>query len=409
MLSNLITQQLSTRSLVCLLFLSMLTNGIFAQNNGTLIQSSSTKQQIESTHSTENALAISTHDQLTQESKNKIFAFNTGPYCHGEAIQLIGPNFLGVIYEWKGPNDFTSNKKHPIILDANMSNAGTYSLTIKNHSGEILFADKHTQVIIAHQPEWIQISNDGPKCEGEELQLFSSISAQQSVVDYQWTGPNGFSSTQQNPIIKDLSQDAAGSYQLAIFVNGCLSKVLSTKVRVNQVPAPPMVSFTDNLAKEDIMLSTDYFEEANFEWVGPNGFVANHGFPVIENAKAENSGLYQCFVTVDGCTSIAGSTELIIDTSQETLEHSCKIPNAISPNQDGKNDVFVISCLDPMTNYALIVYTQSGQLVYQNQNYQNDWDGSYRGSTLATGTYFYSLRVADKKNTVKKGYLYIKS
>lgn len=408
MLSNLITPQLSTRSLVCLLFLSMLTNGIFAQNNGASIQSSTTKQQIESSHSAENALTSSTPDQSMLDLKNEALVFNTGPYCHGETIQLVGPNFLGVIYEWTGPNDFTSNKKHPILLDADMSNAGTYSLTIKNHSGEILFADKHTQVIIAHQPEWIQVSNDGPKCEGEELQLFSSISAQQSVVNYQWTGPNGFSSTQQNPIIENLSQDAAGSYQLAIFVNGCFSKELSTEVKVNQIPAPPMVSFTDNLTKEDIMLSTDYFEEAQFEWVGPNGFEADHGFPVIENAKAENSGLYQCFVTVDGCTSIGGS-ELTVDTSQETLEHSCKIPNAISPNQDGKNDVFVISCLDQSKMNSLIIYNQRGQEIYQSENYQNDWDGTFQGKTLPTGTYFYAIQLADEKKNLKRGYLYIKS
>ena len=54
------------------------------------------------------------------------------------------------------------------------------------------------------------VSNNGPLCEGEALQLTCSVS---SSSGYQWTNPNGVMfSTQQNPIISPVTVNDAGQY-----------------------------------------------------------------------------------------------------------------------------------------------------------------------------------------------------
>ena len=53
---------------------------------------------------------------------------------------------------------------------------------------------------------------------------------------YSWTGPNGFTSAQQNPTIKDVSANDAGTYTLNITVNGCTSPTASVDVKVDQLP-----------------------------------------------------------------------------------------------------------------------------------------------------------------------------
>ncbi|HQO32464.1 MAG TPA: gliding motility-associated C-terminal domain-containing protein, partial [Chitinophagales bacterium] len=68
----------------------------------------------------------------------------------------------------------------------------------------------------------------------------------------------------------------------------------------------------------------------------------------------------------------------------------CVIPNAISPNGDGINDVFEIPCA--VGNVELNVYNRWGIEVYREGQYMNDWDGRYKGSPLPDGTYYYVVK-----------------
>jgi gliding motility-associated-like protein len=88
------------------------------------------------------------------------------------------------------------------------------------------------------------------------------------------------------------------------------------------------------------------------------------------------------------------------------------IPEAISVNGDGHNEVFVIRGLDQYPNSELTIYTRSGQLVYKSLNYLNDWGGHTHSATIAdgtllpTGTYYYVLRLGGTNRFIK-GFVYL--
>ncbi len=67
------------------------------------------------------------------------------------------------------------------------------------------------------------------------------------------------------------------------------------------------------------------------------------------------------------------------------------VPNVITPNGDGQNDLFVITGLSYHPNSILYVYNRWGQLVYSNMDYQNDWDGG----NLTPSIYYYVLILTD--------------
>lgn len=94
-------------------------------------------------------------------------------------------------------------------------------------------------------------------------------------------------------------------------------------------------------------------------------------------------GEYEVTV-VDAC----GETGTIFITSWfcETT-----FPNVFSPNQDGKNDLFIIDGLQGFPGSDLFVYNRWGGLVYEGLNYQNNWDGG----EVADGTYYWVLNRAD--------------
>ena len=75
--------------------------------------------------------------------------------------------------------------------------------------------------------------------------------------------------------------------------------------------------------------------------------------------------------------------------------------NSFSPNGDGANDVFYIGNLAKYPDNTLDIYNRYGQKIYSVVGYQNDWAGSYLGTELPSGTYFYILDTHDKQGKYK--------
>ncbi|MEO9257332.1 MAG: gliding motility-associated C-terminal domain-containing protein [Crocinitomicaceae bacterium] len=68
-----------------------------------------------------------------------------------------------------------------------------------------------------------------------------------------------------------------------------------------------------------------------------------------------------------------------------------KIYNIITVNGDGMNDVFKIDGLSLITNYTIKIFNGLGQIVFETNEYHNDWAGTYKGKTLPDGTYYYMV------------------
>ena len=76
-------------------------------------------------------------------------------------------------------------------------------------------------------------SNNGPICAGTTLQLSASTVANGA---YSWTGPNGFTSSQQNPTIPAATPAATGTYSVTVTVAGCTSAAGTTAATVRATP-----------------------------------------------------------------------------------------------------------------------------------------------------------------------------
>ena len=77
--------------------------------------------------------------------------------------------------------------------------------------------------------------------------------------------------------------------------------------------------------------------------------------------------------------------------------------NVITPNNDGKNDFFVINCVmdDRYKNHNLHIFNRWGQSVYSTANYVNEWQGqSQNGTELSEGAYYYVFEWVDTDGTI---------
>ncbi|MCX7954046.1 MAG: FG-GAP-like repeat-containing protein [Bacteroidales bacterium] len=74
-------------------------------------------------------------------------------------------------------------------------------------------------------------NNNSPVCAGQNVQLFASPSG----ASYQWSGPNNYSSSQQNPIITNINSAQAGTYTVNVVGSNCYNKATTT-VTLYQTP-----------------------------------------------------------------------------------------------------------------------------------------------------------------------------
>jgi hypothetical protein len=133
----------------------------------------------------------------------------------------------GFTYTWQGPNGFTSNVSTPSIANFASQNIGTYTVVF-NSLG--CGAASRSISIRGNDPALVVASNSGPACVNGVV-YFSGTAPSGST--YQWSGPSGFTSTQQSPSRSRVQTHHSGVYTLTAQVAGCGSVTTTTTVTVN--------------------------------------------------------------------------------------------------------------------------------------------------------------------------------
>jgi gliding motility-associated-like protein len=143
----------------------------------------------------------------------------------------------------------------------------------------------------------------------------------------------------------------------------------NTIPKENTIPAASknfntLINYIQRLNPQDKIATLDKTDQT----VEDAEIVENNNFPVSNNAQ-----------------------ENIIQTPVYEIE----IPNVITPNGDGFNDVLVIKNLDKYTDNNLLIADRAGKIVYEKNAYQNDWDAQ----NIPDGTYYYILSYKNKSNS----------
>jgi len=129
-------------------------------------------------------------------------------------------------YSWSGPNGFNATGSPVTINSLQPASAGTYTVTVTDANGcETACA---ATLAINPAPPAPTAANNEPILAGMTLNLTAS-----TVDDttYSWTGPNGFTSTNQNPSIMNAPLGASGTYTVTVTdSNGCTAAGSTTAV-----------------------------------------------------------------------------------------------------------------------------------------------------------------------------------
>jgi len=231
-------------------------------------------------------------------------ASSNGPLCPGQNLQLTATGMLGAIFSWVGPKGFSSNQQNPVVLNVSDSNAGIYSVTASTTACGTSSAANTTLAVNA-LPAAPNVGNNSPVCEGQNLNLTASPIA---GATYFWTGPNGYSSNLQNPIVNNMTKIKGGAYSVYVTVIGCgTSGISNSNALVRSMPSAPNTSSNSPVCFGDSLIlsssNTNIGPNANYAWTGPNNFSANGATVKINSALLTDAGLYNVNVSDSGCTS----------------------------------------------------------------------------------------------------------
>ena len=223
-------------------------------------------------------------------------------------------------------------------------------------------------------------------CAGDSL-LLATDTLQN--ITYLWQGPNNYSNTVIVDTLNNVSPINSGNYYLTITdTNGC-STTNQTNITINNYPTLNLGNDTvvciDSLAGFSFNLDTNY---TSIIWHNNSNSTS---FPVLD------SGLYYVTVAYGNC-SVTDSIYVTLDSCTISM-----VANVFTPNGDGFNDYFVIEGIEHYPNSKLEVFNRWGDSVFEDHNYQNNWDGG----NLKTGTYYYLFYPNDPtgKARVKKGFI----
>jgi len=133
--------------------------------------------------------------------------------------------------------------------------------------------------------------------------------------------------------------------------------------------------------------------------------VAGLSDPSISNPVAGPTVATTYTVTgtdINGCVNTAS---ILVDITN-TRQGDNLVPNAFTPNGDGKNDCFGIKFWGVIDKMEMVIYNRGGEKVYQSNLPNACWDGRYKGQPQNTGVFIYYIRastncgIIERKGTV---------
>ncbi len=188
-------------------------------------------------------------------------------------------------------------------------------------------------------------------------------------------------------VVSSITVDTTGTWTLVVTdtVTGCTN---SDSITTVVSPLPTVNAGVDDTISLGNSITLSGSGSGTFNW-SPSATldIATSQNPV---ATPTTTTTYTLAVTnINGC-SATDSVRIVVEQGYEFVIHT-----VITPNGDGFNDVWNIRNIEFYPNNEVIIFNRYGQKVFGMTGYDNSWDGTFGGSPVPDGTYYYVLKFSD--------------
>ena len=315
--------------------------------------------------------------------------FVTPPLCYGDTNAVLHTDMVG--------------GTAPYLLELNGEAAespasglapGSYTLSVTDAAG--CRVDTLVEIV---QPDPLLLAeqHSSPPC--TEICIGSiSLLAEGGTIPYRYLWDNG-------EVTPSMTGLCSGSYTVTVTdCNGCMV-TLSVELTDSTTFPSEITAWCDEdtiyAGETTHLFSTELGPPFQYQWFPPVG---------VESPSAPSS-VARPVVTTDyvvvvtdefGCARTDTVPVYVRDVICE--EPYVFVPNAFTPNGDGKNDVLYVRG-EVVREVIFKVYDRWGEKVFETGDLTKGWDGTFRGQPCEPGVYDYHLQVTclGQKRYFKKG------
>jgi gliding motility-associated-like protein len=294
--------------------------------------------------------------------------------CLGNSIQIGIPNIndTAVTYQWTPTTGINNTGiSNPYVTP---TNDGIYTLVVTKGNCHTIYKQE-----IRVAKDSLIATGANVLCPNDTIRLHARDTAGQ-ILSYSWTplSPIISGSNTDSPLVKP-SSNTTFYVTATNLSNGCVYKdsilvnVISTLQYLTATATPDTIMFGDTS-----QLNAIYTQATSLYWNPDSTLSSTHIANPVADPRATTT--YTVNVTDnDGCKLKKDVTVVVL--LAPCLSSNLYVPNAFSPNNDGRNDK-----LYARGNYIqeiyFTVYDRWGQKMFETRDQNVGWDGTYHGKKL---------------------------
>ncbi|MEQ8910280.1 MAG: PKD domain-containing protein [Vicingaceae bacterium] len=316
-------------------------------------------------------------------------------YCFAP-VQLTNLSNRATSWTWNFGDGNTQDQGNQLSYE--YDSAGTYDITLAARNDNLNCNDSITKrVILFPNPDFFIVGDT--LCEGETASVNSSVS--EPSWTYNWSADptsnfqgNGTASISTIPLLTT-------EYTLNVIdTNGCIGEDVDT---VFVIPNLNLTDFDTTIVIGDRINLPVYANAGlfNFTWTPTDGLSCLDCLPPsIQPLEKVEYNLV--IADKQGCFDY--DVDFVVDIHPETF---IKMPTTFSPNGDGVNDLIYVEGWGIKELVSYQIFNRWGELVFETNDLEEGWDGSYKGKIQNNDVYVFKVLVntwRDEEKTLE-GYI----
>ncbi|WP_343636564.1 PKD domain-containing protein [Fluviicola sp.] len=323
-----------------------------------------------------------------------------GPFCEAAANTMLSASISGGTWSGDGIVDATTGEFSPT-----QAGAGSHSITYTVTSG---CATPATSSILINPMPVVQISTlRSSGCVPFSTYIVDESNPSGSVT---WNFGDGSPNSNQLDSVNH-TFNSAGCYDITVTSTsqaGCATTTLFPSficALPNAVAAFSVNDPVHGLMNPEFHTFNTSSNASVYSWDFGDGEMSNLFNP--SHTYTEDAGNYVITLIANNAGNCPDTAKVTVTIQEELVYY---VPNTFTPDGDEFNNVFTpvfTSGFDPF-NYTLTIYNRWGETLFESNDTQYGWDGTYNGELCKAGVYTWTVRFkssgSDKKNT-KTGHI----
>ena len=304
--------------------------------------------------------------------------------CIGQTIELSVPFVQGNTYQWYQGNTQLYTQLSNVLL---ANTTASYYVLVTNSNGCSKIAGPVFLTFVTYPTASIAPKDSVVICEDNFVTLTANSDQPVSVT---WI----YNGSPLSQVGSTLSTNISGVYSIIVENQFGCKTTASTSTKIISVKKPIVL-----LTHDTTIFAGDAFK------INVNGDLANkYEWSPIDYLSCINCRQPICAPERDITYTLeASNIDNCIGKDTMHVHVICNdkqfyIPNMISPNGDGNNDVFYVRGKGVRRIKELKIFDRFGKPVFQRENFEANniqyaWDGSMNGTLLDAGVFFYYVEI----------------